>query len=362
MGWVANATPEQEHASRFPLVISINVVFGLIMTIVVSIRLYIRKQNIRPDDIVAAIGTIFSITFNILCIMQTKYGLGLPLHNRPLADKTLFLRWNYASRPFYSLAGGAFKLALCLSFIDLAQRTTKKGYKKLVATVAVFSTLAALTLLLMNAINCIPVKKIFHPEIPGHCLPYAAYNYAAASIIIFIDVILFLLPIPLIMGLSIDNRLKWQLCVVFSLGLLTTVCSIVRTTYISEVAFGDGDSTMFNLMSALEINVGIIVSCAPHLRPLFIRGARTMRSRSNNALGSKASAYGNQSLNNAKSSRIGKFSRRDSEELILEPMAPYSGNWKRLESPEKRQITKTTQLEVQSELSDLRSDRKSWAV
>ncbi|KAL9090680.1 MAG: hypothetical protein Q9165_005168 [Trypethelium subeluteriae] len=236
--------------------------------------------------------------------MQTKYGLGLPLHNRPLADKTLFTRWNYATRPFYSLAGGAFKLALCLSFIDLAQRTTKKGYKKLVATVAVLSTLAALTLLLMNAINCIPVKKIFHPEIPGRCLPYAPYNYAAATIIIFIDVVLFLLPIPLI----------------------------------------------------------IIVSCAPHLRPLFIRGARSMRSRSNNALGSKASAYGNQSMNNAKSSRIGKLSRQDSEELILEPMTPYGGDWKRSGSQEKRQITKTTHFEVQTELSSSRTDRKDRLV
>lgn len=86
-----------------------------------------------------------------------------------------------------------------------------------------------------------------------------------------------------------------------------------------------------------------------------------MRSRSNNALGNKPSGYGNQSSNSIKHSKASNLSRHDSEEHILEPIKPY-GEWKRLDSSEQRQITKTTRFEVQTEPTSWISEDGSKAL
>lgn len=259
MTWVEHATPEQDARSRYPLVIGVSWALGGLVILVMGLRLIFRKQTqqILAEDIFAAFGALFAITFDALITMQTRFGLGLKLADRPHADMAHYTAWNYASRPFYCLAGGFFKLALCFTYYRLAHRTTKKLYPWIVKIVGLLMAVCTALLLFFNLFYCSPPAKIFNQALPGTCLPYAAYNYALAGIIIVLDVILFCLPVPLILGTSMNKRTKWELVIVFLLLLVTTGCSIGRMTYISEVAYGDGDSTMFNLMSGVEVNVGV---------------------------------------------------------------------------------------------------------
>ena len=105
---------------------------------------------------------------------------------------------------------------------------------------------------------------------------------------IIFDVIIFVLPIPLLMGLNIEIKKRLVLCGVFLLGLLTTVCSILRATQINKTA-KTGNSTMLVLWGVIELNAGvcystmstkmeigcalkltqIILTCIPTLGPLL---------------------------------------------------------------------------------------------
>jgi hypothetical protein len=64
-----------------------------------------------------------------------------------------------------------------------------------------------------------------------------------------------------------DKRKKYGLIGLFLLGLLTTVCSIMRMTQIPVIATGNGNSTMLVLWGNIEMNVGVSLS-APYLHPL----------------------------------------------------------------------------------------------
>jgi hypothetical protein len=44
---------------------------------------------------------------------------------------------------------------------------------------------------------------------------------------------------------------------IFTLGLFTTVCSIMRYTQIGRIQYGDGNSTMLILWGTIEFNVGV---------------------------------------------------------------------------------------------------------
>jgi hypothetical protein len=124
---------------------------------------------------------------------------------------------------------------------------------------------------------------------PGTCLPFGPTNYGLASTTIVFDVIIFFLPIPFLLALQMNNRRKYGIIGIFLLGLFTTICSIMRMTQISVIAYGNGNSTMLVLWGNIEMNVGasitvqipavfstnscstrqIILTCIPVLAPLF---------------------------------------------------------------------------------------------
>lgn len=79
-----------------------------------------------------------------------------------------------------------------------------------------------------------------------------------AVISILCDVVVFLLPVPLFTRLSLHRGGVIGLCILFGCGLVTTVCSIVRTCYLKDVGpTGNGDNTMVVLLGSVEGNVGV---------------------------------------------------------------------------------------------------------
>lgn len=90
------------------------------------------------------------------------------------------------------------------------------------------------------------------------CLPNDTTFYALSGVTIFFDCVIFLLPIPVLLQLQINTRRKIALIGVFTLGIFTTVCSIMRMVQIITIA-KTGNSTMLVLWGTIEMNVG--VSC-----------------------------------------------------------------------------------------------------
>lgn len=116
----------------------------------------------------------------------------------------------------------------------------------------------------INHANTMQVKKAYIPTLPGECLAYAPYNFAVSATNIILDLLIFGLPIPLFVKMSINMKTKLQLSLMFALGLLVTVCSITKATYILPIQQGH-DSSPFVILSQLEIDVG-----ASTLQPPFI--------------------------------------------------------------------------------------------
>jgi len=79
-----------------------------------------------------------------------------------------------------------------------------------------------------------------------------------AVIGILCGIVVFLLPIPLFMKLSLGRDAKLGLCILFGCGLVTTVCSIARASFLRDVGpTGNGDNTYVVLLGAVEVNVGV---------------------------------------------------------------------------------------------------------
>ncbi|EAW08964.1 uncharacterized protein ACLA_099080 [Aspergillus clavatus NRRL 1] len=343
MGWVYNASPEVEAQCKYRVILGVCISLTVLMVLTVCLRLFVRVKLGRfgAADYVMVFGMIFSIIYNGLCIAQSRYGLGLPLATRPKENLPIYTKvyhsivvalltafdldqLNYAGRPIYQLGIAGFKAALCISYLHLLSKTSKRFYRKLIWVVIVVSTLGHIAGALVLILNCQPVRRSWDPTTPGTCLPVGPTFYGLAIFTIVCDVVIIFLPIPLLLQLNIKPAQKAGVVCLFLLGLFTTICSILRLTQIHRVVAVDGDSTMLVLWGTIEFNIGNIVTSLPFLTPLLKVFIRDFRSRSGSEY--RKNIYTLQSFSKGQRSQAkSEYSkepmvvkRTPSEELILD--------------------------------------------
>lgn len=92
---------------------------------------------------------------------------------------------------------------------------------------------------------------------PGTCLAPGPSFTAYAIVTIVSDVIVAVIPIPVLIQLKVNTGKKIGLIVIFLLGLFTTLCSVFRYQQIDRIQFGDGNTTMLIVWGVIEFNVGV---------------------------------------------------------------------------------------------------------
>jgi hypothetical protein len=94
------------------------------------------------------------------------------------------------------------------------------GFKKQVICVGTFVILWAICVSFLFTFICVPVEKLWHPDIDGRCVSELGVWLANASSTIVSDIIILLLPIPQVWNLQLKKYEKIGLTLVFSLGFL----------------------------------------------------------------------------------------------------------------------------------------------
>lgn len=188
---------------------------------------------------------------------ETKYGLGLPIKSRPTANLIPYTRVNFAGRPIYQIGISFFKIALLISYLRLLKGTDQKTYRMVVFATIVLVFLGHLGCALSLIFACNPVDKSWNPLKAGTCLAPGPSFTAYAVVTIVSDIVVAILPLPVLLKLNVRLGKKLGLIAIFLLGLFTTVCSILRYTQINRISNGDGNSTMLVLWGTIEFNVGV---------------------------------------------------------------------------------------------------------
>ncbi|KAF4556758.1 Hypothetical protein D9617_1g086390 [Elsinoe fawcettii] len=241
------------------------------MTFVVALRAFVRVKwvgKIGMDDWFIWLASICALTNTALTMTQTQLGLGLPIALRPKQNLAEYTIHNFANRPVYVCATTFFKLSLCSSYMRMISSTNFRQYRIAVWAGTGITCSYGIAYLFAIIFACKPVARSWDPTIPGVCFPVAPFYYGTSIINCCIDLMLFILPIPLLLKLQIDKRRKIGLVVAFGLGTLTTLCSIMRSYSVGKVIKA-GDPVDFVMFSTVEINVGIITASIPALAPLL---------------------------------------------------------------------------------------------
>lgn len=73
---------------------------------------------------------------------------------------------------------------------------------------------------LVVVFQCLPVRKIWTPTQPGHCLDLIKLGVAAGYINIITDFMILILPIPVVMSLHLSMKTRLAVVAIFATGIL----------------------------------------------------------------------------------------------------------------------------------------------
>ena len=135
----------------------------------------------------------------------------------------------------------------------------------------------------MQIFQCVPVSYswegwmgagVFGDASNDHCINVNTLTYTAAAFSIAQDIVILVLPVPLLLKLHTSKRRKAGILIMFSLGIFVLITSCVRLRFIVRFARSTNptwDYTDSLIWSGLEVAVSIIVTSLPAIRVLLNR-------------------------------------------------------------------------------------------
>lgn len=122
----------------------------------------------------------------------------------------------YITAPVFMLCNGFTKLSLLAFYLHISPQ---KWFRNAVWISCGIVSLYTAVLTLMMFFHCSPVRKAFDFKIPGgSCIDAAVLYMATAVSNIITDIMLFLLPIPMVLQLKMKMFQKVGALVIFGIG------------------------------------------------------------------------------------------------------------------------------------------------
>ncbi|KAL8877571.1 MAG: hypothetical protein Q9198_004436 [Flavoplaca austrocitrina] len=266
--------PEYRSGGIVPII----AVFFTLSTVFLALRIYTKARIIKIFGLEDSGHPNFYLKFTPV---QQKYGNGIHMWNITVPK---FL-WAAASVIIACPAVALPKVAILVFYLRV-NPTQPFRYSVFAVLFITLGYMIALCLALF--FQCQPIAKFWNPLLEGQCLNQEDLFLWNSILNVFADFLVLILPIPMLRKLQVGMRQKWIIGLLFGIGSLTCIVSVVRTYYVS-LLFGTTD-TSWKLptptsLVVVETNLSVICGCIMVLRPFvrrhlpFLLGSETKRYR-----------------------------------------------------------------------------------
>ncbi|KAG9238693.1 hypothetical protein BJ875DRAFT_480193 [Amylocarpus encephaloides] len=225
-------------------------------SIVVLLRFYTRlviSKYFGRDDWWMLVAWLLGLG-NVACwisyleLGSWKHGSDLSLESvKPLFKNLWVLQW------IYPIATGVLKLSVLAFYLRVFEGQSKR-FRALVYG------------------HVVDYWDMFNPA--RNCMNSESLLYAASGIILVTDVSILILPMKHLWRLRIPTQQKVQVVFLVGLGAVTCIASSCRVYYLWVMTESDDrtyDGFEYSYWTAIELWVGIAVTCLPPCKPAFAR-------------------------------------------------------------------------------------------
>ncbi|KAJ5503224.1 hypothetical protein N7463_006098 [Penicillium fimorum] len=255
---------ESDQDSLQPWSIATTASVTVLAFVTVCLRLlarYERVQKLWWDDYMI----IFSMLWNLIVVgfiyAMIYKGMGLYASTIPPENVVSVAKYLVVAEVLYVFNLVWTKLGILLMYYRIFRLPYFKTWAYIIG---IFIILWVICITFLFIFICVPVQKLWYPQIPGRCINQVATWVANAVSTIATDIAILLLPIPQVWKLQLRMSEKIAVLIAFSLGFFY---SPADSSYTLAPTVG---------WTAIEMSAGIISANLPTLRPAFRFGARML--------------------------------------------------------------------------------------
>ncbi|KAI1416668.1 hypothetical protein F5Y13DRAFT_186284 [Hypoxylon sp. FL1857] len=274
--------------TRGPLLYRLGIVMAILPTLAIALRFWSRiittsKKKVWWDDWLALGAWGCCICNCAFTIRGVQLGLGKHFEAyTSKADVTELLKLLYVSQIVFDV-GITFAKSSVLLFYYRVLRSRSHNFKIAHGITLGLVIVFILFRLPAQICACVPPKKYWHPEIDGTCEnDYTNFGLLLAGLLLDVitDLMILLLPMPIIWNLQLNRKKMLGLVGAFATGYITWVTSLGRlASYImTKPHLGDPDISWYSITelawSLSEIAVSVLSICIPSWLYLLKRLSR----------------------------------------------------------------------------------------
>ena len=140
-----------------------------------------------------------------------------------------------------------------------------------VYVVMIVNGLWMMVYLVLAATECIPLSHLWQPSTPAHCLNEVAVVGATAAVGLLLEIIIWILPIPMVWSLQMPKFNKIALTGVFALGLVDIAIGVARVISVIQIDLDDPTWSEVEAIEWILIEPSVAITCIslPICRPLL---------------------------------------------------------------------------------------------
>ncbi|QDS68447.1 hypothetical protein FKW77_010814 [Venturia effusa] len=264
----------EENAKLAYTEVVIAAIFLVFTWIVIGLRFYVRSHllhSIGYDDWFVFLTQIF---FTVYCAIQMVIVHLVPGISPALEVLDVVTGWFIAGATQYAFAMITLKLSLGAFFLRII---TSPGQRRIVYVVVVAATVANLTeifymIFMCGAPNDFARKIILDKCAPTWSIAFVAYGQNTVNTLT--DIVLAVLPIPLLWKANMAKVQKWTVGLILTLATTGCISSIVRFVYIHGILHPKSIGFYktikpLTIICIVEVGSGILACSLATLRPFF---------------------------------------------------------------------------------------------
>ncbi|ODA83902.1 hypothetical protein RJ55_02419 [Drechmeria coniospora] len=223
------------------------------------------------DDWTAIVALIFTLLTSGFLVASCRYGMGRHWVTIKPADKFETMKYFYMAQVTYKASINFTKCCILLLYLRLFRivRWFKWSCWALLGCIGIYCAASVL----VTIFQCRPLARAFDKTVAGTCIDMSKFWFANAGFSIGTDIIILLLPMPLVYRLNVPLAQKVALAALFAVGTFVVATSCLRVTTLDVFATSpDHTYNIANVMwTIIEPNVAVLCACLPILRPLIVK-------------------------------------------------------------------------------------------
>ncbi|KAK6510592.1 hypothetical protein TWF506_009695 [Arthrobotrys conoides] len=268
--------PVLPHPANPNVVVPLFISFTIITTLIMALRLWSRYKvagGIQPFDWLAVAGYVLTVIWGAIAVFHDHINT----------------QWQaFYDKSWYNLAGGLetyyvltllypwVMMVIKLSLLLFYYRMTNWNYIR-------WSVYATTVIVVGTSVSAFMVWLLKCPHVRYWEYPWELCRInvkkaqvAIAGLYIFTDIIIWILPMPLVFQLKLYPRERILALITFSLGAIACVASCYRLVMLEQYTDYSSQSSTTLIIDAwtiTELNLTLICSSAPAVRALAIHYA-----------------------------------------------------------------------------------------